>query len=214
VSNGLSARQPRPESRRCRPPSQRDRFPDGQVLCGIHPVDVENRRPGAKRGPPAFPISTIRPGPPPPNGEAPTPRELEGKIVPGNFREGTAGRARGSACGSTLRTRETTFWRTTAEPPQRVSKGWLAGYRRFSKGVAERRDADLSTTQTLTTGFSKHQPLGQAQLRIPLVPTALSGDTECLYDLSISIDYSALNPEHHAKVDQVRFGRPADLAIG
>jgi hypothetical protein len=65
--------------------------------------------------------------------------------------------------GSALRTQETTFWRTTAEPPQSDSKGWLAGDQRFSEGVAERRDADLSTTQTLTTGFSKHQPLGQAQ---------------------------------------------------
>ena len=49
VSNGLSARQPGAEPERCRPPSQKNRFPDGQVLCGVHPVDRGHRRPETEK---------------------------------------------------------------------------------------------------------------------------------------------------------------------
>jgi hypothetical protein len=156
VSNGLSlaslARSPDVAGPLCRKiASLMDRSFAAFILWTWETDGLER-----KRGPPAFPISTIRSGPPPPNGEAHT---------EGARRQDRSGQLPEKAplagqeaprVESNLRTRETTFWRTTAEPPQRDSKGCLAGYQRFSKGVAERRDADLSVTQTLTTGFSKH----------------------------------------------------------
>ena len=65
--------------------------------------------------------------------------------------------------GPNLGTRETTLWRTDAEPPQSCSKGLLAGDQRFSEGIDERRDADLSVTTTLYYSTFKAQPFDQPQ---------------------------------------------------
>jgi len=80
----------------------------------------------------------------------------------------------------------------------------LAGYKRFSKGLAERRDADLSGTTTFTTGLSRHNvsinhkqtrtantlmPMSAREprcLRFPSARSAGLGD-EC-YPLSSRID--------------------------
>ena len=167
-------RQPRSKPKRCRPPSQKDRFADGQAPCGVQPVEAGNRRPGAEREVlgASYPASSYR-------GHdrqwvKSAPQELEGKIATGQLLEKTpADRARGSACGMNLRTWETTRWRTNAESPQNYLKRLLAGCERFSEGVTERRDADLSFTPTFTTVLSRHT-LSINNNRTPGRPTCLA----------------------------------------
>ena len=116
-----------------------------------------------KRRPPTFPICTVPPGPPPPDGEVPHHRSSKARSFRATSRESTAGRARGPACGFQPSGAGDNVLEDEHRATQKDSKRWFAGDQRFSEGVAERRGADLSVTQTFTTGLSRQHPLDHSQ---------------------------------------------------
>jgi hypothetical protein len=139
------------------PPWQKDLSAGGQVPCGDQPAETGNGRSGEEKGGPRHCLPARFP-----RGHR---RQTVTPHTAGARRQDHPGQLSGKApltgqeaprVGLNLRTRETTLRKTDAEPPQSCSKGLLAGYQRFSEGVAERRDADLLITTTFTTGFSRH----------------------------------------------------------
>jgi hypothetical protein len=173
VSTGLAPRQRSSEPRRCRPPWQKDRSAGGQVPCGVQPAETGNRRPGVEKEArdASYPAPSHR-------GHR---RQTVKPHTAGARKQDRPGQLSGKAplagqeatrMGFNFGTRETTLSRTDAEPPQSCSKGLLAGYKRFSEGVAERRDTDLSITTTFTTGLSRHN-LSINHTRTPGRPTLM-----------------------------------------
>jgi hypothetical protein len=142
MSNGLSPRKPCSEPGRSRSLRRKiARLVDRSCAAFSLPIretdDLER-----ERGPRRFLSCTIPPGPPPPNGEAPHPSSSKARSFRATSRESTAGRARGSTCGiQPSDAGNNVLERSGGRPPSHPRgsrKGWLAGYRRFSKGVAER----------------------------------------------------------------------------
>jgi hypothetical protein len=151
-------RQPRSKPRRCRLPSQKDRFAGGQVPCGVQLVDPGNRRPGAEKEilGVSYPASSYR-------GHdrqrvKSAPREPEGKIVPGQPLGERPLEGRGTPrAGVTFGCGKQRSVRLTPNHLKGARRDLLAGYERFSEGATERRAADLSVTPTFTTWTVKAQ---------------------------------------------------------
>jgi hypothetical protein len=150
-------RQPRSKPRRCRPPSQEDRFAGGQVPCGAQLVDPGDRRPGAEKEilGVSYPASAYR--------DHDRQRvkfalwEPEGKIVPGQPFGERPLEGRGTPrAGVTFGCGRQRSVQLTPSHLKGTRRDLLAGYERFSESATERRAADLSVTATFTTGLSRH----------------------------------------------------------
>ena len=87
--------------KRCRQPcAERPLRRMSRFLCGVRLVGTGKRTAwSGKGGPRRFLSCTVPPRAPPPNGEAPHRGSSKARSSRAAFREGTAGRARGSACG-------------------------------------------------------------------------------------------------------------------
>jgi hypothetical protein len=117
-----------------------------------------------KRRSSAFPIQHRLTGTTTAKGLSPHHGELEGKIFPGQPLGEKPLEGQGTPrVGVTFGCGRQRSVRLTPSHLRGARKDLLAGYERFSEGVTEQRDSDLSVIITLTTGLSRHKRFDPAQ---------------------------------------------------